>query len=101
MTVTETALLKVKTISKKMAEQIQHVPYKRGGKDQPTLWDRIHQALEAEEVKPIGWVPPVVLDSNYPLGFWLIHFENRYWWWMCPNHGATWEKYAQIDQLFI
>lgn len=103
MAISDNNLIKIKTISKSMVKQIQHVPYKRSGdKANPTLWDRIYNALMDGRIKPIGWIPGDVVGSSDYVSFWLIHFENRYWWFMCPDKGSNLgQMHAQIEQLFV
>lgn len=72
-------------MSKSMVKQIGVVKldWKEG-----SPFTKIRAALEADMVRPIGWVPGMVLGCSDEVAFWLIEFEGRYWWFMTNNYVA-------------
>lgn len=96
--ITDSALLKVKTLSRSMAKQIQFVPYKI---EPGSLWNQIRDGLLDGRLKPIGWVHQDALGSSYPCGFWLVFYQARYWWFMAPNGSDLAIKFPRVEQLFV
>lgn len=97
---TDVTLVKVKTMTKSMAKQIQVVKldWKEG-----SPFRKIRAALEADTVRPLGWTPGMNLGCSDEVDFWLIEFEGRLWWFMTNNVGTAKLEFDvnKVPQIFV
>lgn len=107
MTTTEN-LIKVKTLSKKLASQIIAPEYDMR---EDSVWSRLFNSLRDEQVKRVGWI---VYDSNMQLKnehgnnvyyasqfLHLVEWEEGQLFWIPSPDKWTAEKQDAGPQLFV
>lgn len=108
----ETTLLKVKTLSKSHAKQIEVVQYNNSdGSLFKTIALNSHpERGDCTITEVLGWVSNDVLaDIGVPgvsVGlrkFWLIKHHNQLYWFPAPTKGEAFDYYmtGRINQLFV
>jgi hypothetical protein len=98
MTTKTENLLTVKVISKSIAKQIRVLPV---GYRPNSPYTQAAAALAEGSIQPLGSVPGGVVGSGNEVDFWLVKWENHYWWFMAPTCGALADKYPAVEQLFV
>lgn len=81
--ITEAPLIKVKTLSAKMARQIQvvHWSYDEIAKE-------IHEGFMEDTVRPIGWAQGEVIDGIPDnVRAWLVQYDGNWYWISAPYGG--------------
>lgn len=100
----QTNLIKVCTINKRMAKQIEMatnvaIP---PATSSPRL--AIFEALRDNTLrKPLGWAIARYIFPSAQLGtrIWLVEFEERLYWYPAPHTYAMWKDNTSIPQLFV
>lgn len=106
MNLKETNLFQVKTLSAKLAKQIQ-VIHLDWNKD--SLHQQVWLALKLEKARPLGWVPGSAIGMAVQVNtkFWLIRWNGQYYWYVAPDDDANEivQLYnhpgCRLEQLFI
>ena len=100
----DVSLVKVKALTKKMAEQIQLTSYTE------PIGKRILEALRQDYVRPLAWASGGVIDGIPEVGrAWLIEFESQLFWMSAPYGGRVSDSTPEwmetccknLPQLFI
>lgn len=99
----ETNLLKVQTITAKLAKQIQVVKYDSAP---GSLHTEIREQLTKDYVRPAGWVLEEVLPHSHMTAsgrYWLVQMKGQYYWFVAPEKNSELDKLHQPhnNQLFV
>jgi hypothetical protein len=106
MAVSESPIVKVKTLSKKMAEQIRIVYPDSEVKEVHETAMRLLLGIENRRIFPIGWVNWKLIGGDMNIVVWLVEFGNQFYWLERPAEGsAHWHEsfgvHRDVPQLFI
>lgn len=95
----QTNLLKVTTINKRYANQMEVVRY---DKVEHSNFKRIQRALESRHIAPLGWLEGIHLENAAAIKrYWLVKFVDQWYWFPVPDEGRMLAYYHNAPQLFI
>lgn len=89
----ETSLIKVKTIKKSHALQIEFA-----SRDRAKI---IFQMLRDSAIEPLGWVPGASALDNRMGDYWLVQHTNQLFWLAAPARESDLWKKHKPEQIFI
>jgi hypothetical protein len=100
---TDVPLIKVNTLSKKLAGQITMLPDDYSG-NVKSVQNRILAGLAQHHTGPLGWVMGATLGNGARPGvkFWLVKFQDQlYFIKACDETSDTGKYFSHTPQLFI
>lgn len=81
---TDVSLVKVKTLTRKMANQIQIALYNDGREGSTIL-----KGFQADTIRPLAWADGTVLDGFDYQRVWLVEFQGCLYWIAAPYGGRV------------